>query len=1039
MYRKRWVCLGLSVFFFGLFLAIGIAGPILVEDLIQSQVNVKMEMTESNSDTWGLVPGHTHVHINREFFFFNVSNPEAIKWQGALPTIKQLFDPYRYLEVDHYMERVFVSDPDVDEDYVRFRRYTWYNKTDDWVPSISETDMLTQINVGALSAWNQMKRLPPETVGLAALYTVISGLDGVLLPIAIAQGLAATFYSMIGNYYYNVIFQPAGVTEAQATSMWTDPMYGWGNMTTLPIWIQAEMQCYTGTKCIYNPGAGGAIYILKEYFGLTDTQMQGLLTGWLQSSYQFVALTLHNSFNCPDEYYCNPHYLTALQWAQQGVTNNPPVSTIPPIVSVAVLNSTITGYPEISYFQANYYEKNNPLAQVSFTVEEALSLLDYNLQTGWPSGSNYTLLDVGHFSEFMALGRLGDFEGIRVLLNLTSAGQGQVLFDYINTLISVTALQGRTDQTIYNADNRGLTNELSLANLLSQTMSELYNSLSDGLAVELTARYALAVLTTDPDIKTTCAELMTVMMIPAALCSSPALAWSGISSLDIWVLTYWNGPGSPYWIVFQEYSGLTTAQMNALFGPGSLLVDVFGYAEKQIFAWYKCHNPGSRCSHYELWTRQWASSEITNNLPSLLLDFGLPGQPKMKNNMTLWTWGEPFNSSLPGPPEYGYFAYINNYTEANSQSTISYTAATSLLSPMGLLSQVLCQRYFTGVFDMEIRHISTAQTQLSTEFQIRNITIFTTYLRQLVDKFAIGDLFLTQSIRTWLWTGISPLLVTLANTNPLQGGNPAVNPTQVQLGQNTTRASLRFPDHYKHAMITGKKHIESKLRWWFLFYGNPNITLYTPVYLGHTPAGPNIVYQNVNPWAELLPIKGGDALNFQTNIDSDSVVWLYLDPFLRSGQGSFDHKHLVSDMEVYRYIVSNDLVANAIDNPDNAVYYSYGPSGVVNMPTVMGGPLFIGKPYFLGGESETLLSVLDITTPYAEDLDIYDSYFDLEHFTGAVFSNQEKIMTMAELRADALYPQLGSLGFAKEGVWTYLPIFFMNRSSYYPDERVLST
>jgi hypothetical protein len=358
---------------------------------------------------------------------------------------------------------------------------------------------------------------------------------------------------------------------------------------------------------------------------------------------------------------------------------------------------------------------------------------------------------------------------------------------------------------------------------------------------------------------------------------------------------------------------------------------------------------------------------------------------------------------------------------------------------MSLLNQVVCQRYFTGVFDIEVRQIPSAAAALSTTFQVRNVTIFTTYLRKLVDKFAFGGLFITQSVRSWLWTGVSPLLVTLANTNPLQGGNPAVNPTQVQLGQNTTRAMLRFPDHYKHAMITGKKHVESKLRWWFLFYGNPNITLYTQVYQGHTPSGPILVYQNQNPWAEMMPILGGDALNFQTNIDSDSTVWLYLDPFLRSGQGSFDHKHLVSDMEVYRFTVANDLVANAQDNPVNAIYYGYGPSGVVNMTTVLGGPLFIGKPYFLGGESDTLQAVLNIITPVAEDLEIYDSYFDIEHFTGAVFSNQEKIMTGGELRSDALYPNLGVQGFTQEGIWTYLPIFYMNRTSYYPNERVTFT
>lgn len=84
---KKWVWFGCNtVFAILMFVLAAINGPI-IHDLVQGQANDQMILSEKKSDTWAYVPGHSKVRISRQFYFFNLTNPDAVKWEGAKPTL----------------------------------------------------------------------------------------------------------------------------------------------------------------------------------------------------------------------------------------------------------------------------------------------------------------------------------------------------------------------------------------------------------------------------------------------------------------------------------------------------------------------------------------------------------------------------------------------------------------------------------------------------------------------------------------------------------------------------------------------------------------------------------------------------------------------------------------------------------------------------------------------------------------------------------------------------------------------------------------
>jgi len=110
-------------------------------------------------------------------------------------------------------------------------------------------------------------------------------------------------------------------------------------------------------------------------------------------------------------------------------------------------------------------------------------------------------------NQFYALGRDKNFTGIAAIWNLTNTDYAEVLWDWMNSIVAITALQGRTDVAIYDQDNRGIASELGLGTVAGQTIYGNQAKLAQLLSLELTGRYSYTRLTYD--LMVTCKSLVT--------------------------------------------------------------------------------------------------------------------------------------------------------------------------------------------------------------------------------------------------------------------------------------------------------------------------------------------------------------------------------------------------------------------------------------------------------------------------------------------------------------------------------------------------
>jgi len=1007
-------------------LAAAIIPPVLIA-VLKDQVRSSVEMTESQHNVWGKVPGNVKAIPSHMYHLFHVTNPEAVLYSGATPVLTEM-NGYVYQEFDDYIERCYTdSDGSSGKDWVHFFSFQWVDVTSHcvWRNDTSPHDKVTLINQGPFGAWDQMKRLQPEKIALTALYSLALGLNNDLMTGIYTEGILSliSYDKAERSIFAYLNVTNATIADTEFERIWYDPHYGWSNSATFTVWVNAYRENLIDGNFTFPADMSdvtGSLAVLIDYFGLPVDFINETL---YNSTDPFV--NLYNSIGdmIQGDYcqyvgaaVCSGQVLGAMQWTQQYITLNPPLGA--PISSIAFTNATVLGYPEISYFMnaTGLYEKYPGL---TFSMQDYMSLFDYDMETGWPSGSDYTLLDLGHMMQFFEFGRAGNFSSIQEYLNLTSESHARVLWDYVNTLVSITALQGNVDEGIFNKDNRGLTSELSMGSLGSQALYQtLYMSFGEAILEELSSRYAFSQFLVN---NVNCTDIANqVSEEVAEVCYKSMLMWSSdTSGFRHWYQAFDAGSGSAAWNTFIQLSGLASTEMDELY---AILNPIFANFDLELKEWYTCKNAGPRCLPLYLAEWQWGCSNI-----SLYLPHGMASTMNLTGLHSMMDWGEPFKSMYVGRPEYG--AYVLDRKLNPAYLLTEYADIVNVLNFNSLFGATPLQ----GMFVMDFLGNFTG---IEETYGIPDGATMMNYMRYVTEKFGFGGMFVTKTVDEWLWTGVDPFLAGIQATNPLLGGDPSTDPTSVQLGQNQTREEFFVrPKEYRHAMNTGKSEI-GQVRWFRLYNGLPYINFLTKAYLGHNKWGPIIEYVRVNPWAEEVPLVGGDTWNFQPNIGSDSNIVFFLDQNQRIANGSFVEKRTEHGFNIYRYRVGPKLLSNVSVEPSFDVYYQHGPNGVVNQTSVMGSPLFASKPYFLDADP-IVGTMVNYTEPQLNVPSNYESFLDIEEYSGAVFYVTEKMQINAELKPDALFPNLGLKGLQSIGYRTYMPTFFMEKIFTYSDHTIV--
>lgn len=84
-YKKYKLGIGISAGCLIIFLIIGIAGPFIIEAIINSLIGKQTILGKDNIGVWAQLPGDSGTDFVREFTFFNFSNWEDFVLHGSKP------------------------------------------------------------------------------------------------------------------------------------------------------------------------------------------------------------------------------------------------------------------------------------------------------------------------------------------------------------------------------------------------------------------------------------------------------------------------------------------------------------------------------------------------------------------------------------------------------------------------------------------------------------------------------------------------------------------------------------------------------------------------------------------------------------------------------------------------------------------------------------------------------------------------------------------------------------------------------------------
>lgn len=994
--------IGSGLLCFGIiFIVLGALTPTIVDSSLKTQAENAAVLKSSNRHTyWGELPGQLDQIIFQTFNFYHIENPTQVLWEGAVPVLTEK-NGYVYQEFDTF------EDLDYGHDQVSFFNYKRLvkNKNCIWSNFTSPNDKITTVNPGAFAVWSKLKHLSREKLALYTLFGLYKYFTKELGKKLFAYSMYPSFDNL--TKAEELIFNPAGIDEVQGELIYTDPYLGIGDVVTLEIWVQALIDNVENNEFIMPANLTGALYTISNTFSLSPSTINSIFTGQLLNIYNAAITEIYNayslgSFNCTDRL---EQCIGALQWSSSIITTNPPkIPAFGP--SITSLNPFITGYPEISYY-LNATTIGNKYPGVEFKITDFFTLFQVS-ENDWPVYAKSSLLDVGRITKFFSMGYSGNFSQIAEEFSLVDENHGKVLWDYINALVDETALQGRSDPLVYNHLNRGISSEYGIGKAGSSTMQGILSAFSTEMPLVLTSVYGY--LTAEYKLNLTC-EILLNDILPEAeyICYIEELAWQNNTlGFQLWVATHWYGLNSTYANTFMNLSGLSYPQMEILFSPQGELIGNLSLFDSELMQYYSCQNAGNRCNGRFLGEMQWGQGYISTNLPEIFSLFDIKNSTSLSNIPEL-------NFGLDFPAEYYYFAV------KNKTGPLNYTEILRLFGENGLFHAVVMQKYFIDMFELNF-------TDVQTEFGIEHPGLFAMYLRNMINSYYFGGIFASKSVNELLFTNVDPLIASMISQNPLEGGDPALSIELARFGRNQTRAQWEYlPDSMKSVLNSGSSS-KSQTRKYKKYLGSNYSNFLEQVYLGEGQSGPTIITANTNPWSSQVPLKGTDGLFFQPSLSTNDHLSYYYEPGCISLDLYYNKTVTRRELECYRYMMSAKQFENATQNAAQSTYFQFGPSGLLNTTSIYSIPFFLSSPYFLNADP-VLNNLVQYTTLQFDAPERYHSYYDLEKYTGTPIYQVQQFQMNAELFQDAMFPKLGSANLFATGYNTFLPVFYVQRTS----------
>jgi len=120
------------------------------------------------------------------------------------------------------------------------------------------------------------------------------------------------------------------------------------------------------------------------------------------------------------------------------------------------------------------------------------------------------------------------------------------------------------------------------------------------------------------------------------------------------------------------------------------------------------------------------------------------------------------------------------------------------------------------------------------------------------------------------------------------------------------------------------------------------------------------------------------------------------------------------DVKLMRYGIQLKDMLNVSRNPNNEQYYSFGPSGMLNLTLAASAPSFATFPHFLYGDSSLVAAVRGLNPDPA----VHDSFLDYEPQTG-LLTRAKKRLQLAYYHNNTYFPNMPeTFGTEADGICT---------------------
>lgn len=804
---------------------------------------------------------------------------------------------------------------------------------------LKQKENITTINLPSLGVWYQAKNASPSQIALKGLYTIYKSLTSDFFYGAIQTAIQRL--PPVNSTDYLSIFPDIYFSEEFKKKMTYDKDFGlFGNNNAF--FVKAVLT---------HPSSDSKF--LMDFYNLQDVEMK-----YLKTYFNNAKLTaLKNDSNIE---------LGTKQWLDLSINSGD---------SISKLNSTAQGF----YLEYGAYLKFilGKESRSNLTYDQAKKLF---FEFNDPDDENYKS---GIYKDDSAC--LINKKNLDIILDPEISEQKAI--DYINNNLFIQNLDESkniygylkyiVDEVAIGKFRGGNGATAAISDFLSQAIYQIFNSIGWDCYLGILQRNLYFNVFIQNN--STCFESLERISLPKKfdinlICSNPQLDTKKFENIKTWM----NG------ILYKENllknllnntfnNSITEYDYISLINENSNILKTFVQYVDEIFTQYNIKGNYKAMDLTPIAISQFILGNATQSADTLQSD-------------SVKEWNQ---DHYKVQPEFVNFLKKFNYSKPN----ITVDQMLNIANFDNLYNSRWISDRFIEYYNSNIS-ISNKSPFASREF--------IQYLRYVM-VYEVLNIFTTKKAYDFLWGYEDELLKQVKETNYFLGGDPTVV-TKFSFLNNMTE----IPEDWDiWSMYTGKGDYKLTRAFKTVAGYNQSYIMMKEPYFD----GKDTTMKFRNPWRDYVVLNGTDALSMNPDVSPKDILWAYLDDLFRTCSFTYNSTKNFNKLTAHRFVLTQDTIYNSTLNNFNKVFFSDKYNGFGNLTSVFKVPMYASKPYYRDCDNlfnaRPDIKLLNITHQKSEDQDdqdlYYESWIDIEPYTGLVMRAAQKLLISAFIEKDELF------------------------------------